>query len=274
MISNRYQILKEIGSGGIGKVLKAVDLLRQETVAIKVLVSPEPELIARFKAEFTLLKKLHHSNIINVFDFGFDVRQEPYFVMEYVESTKWQEFFQPLNFHKFYSLLLQILSTLDFLHSKEIIHGDIKPSNILVATSPDGELTVKFTDFGFAQHEKPEESSWWKGTLPYLAPEIIRGERHTPQADLYSVGVLIYDILFGKPPFEEEDPMALAKSHLEREVVIPEEPPIHTGLKNLIFKLLEKDPIDRFFSANEVLAEVQKISGLDLERKNLFLRKA
>jgi Nif-specific regulatory protein len=274
MISKRYRITEEIGAGGIGKVLKAVDLLRQETVAMKVLLSLEPEFISRFKAEFTLLKKLHHPNIIKVFDFGFSDRQELYFTMEYVESIRWQEFLQPLDFPKFYSLLLQILSALDFLHSKKIIHGDIKPSNILVATSPDGGLTLKFTDFGFAQHEKPEESSWWKGTLPYLAPEIIRGEKQTPQADLHSVGVLIYEILFGKPPFEEEDPMALAKSHLEKEVVIPQEPPIPTELRNLILKLLEKDPIDRFFSANEVLAEVQKISGLDLEREKPFFTKS
>ena len=238
MISKRYRIIEEIGSGGIGKVLKAVDLLRQETVAIKVLLSLEPEFISRFKAEFTLLKKLHHPNIIKVFDFGFNDRQELYFTMEYVESIKWQEFLQPLNFPKFYSLLLQILSTLDFLHSKKITHCDIKPSNILITTSPDGRLIIKFTDFGFAQHEKPEESSWWKGTLPYLAPEVIRGEQHTPQADLYSVGILIHEILFGSTPFGEDDPMELAKSHLEKEVVIPQEPPIPIGLKNLILILV------------------------------------
>lgn len=274
MIGKRYQIIDEIGSGGIGKVFKAIDLLSHEVVALKTLLSHEPEFIEGFKAEFILLKKLHHPNIIRVFDFGFSDTQEPYFVMEYVAADRWQEFLQPLNFPKFYSLLVQVLSTLDFLHSKKIIHGDIKPSNILIATSPDGELTVKFTDFGFAEYEKSEESTWWKGTLPYLAPEVIRGERHTPQADLYSVGVLIYEILFGRPLFDEEDPIALAKSHLEKEVVIPEEAPIPTRLKNLILKLLEKDPVDRFLSANEVLVEVQKISGCHLKGPEALLVKS
>jgi Nif-specific regulatory protein len=274
MISKRYRIIEEIGSGGIGKVLKAVDLLRQETVAIKVLLSLEPEFISRFKAEFTLLKKLHHPNIIKVFDFGFSEKQEPYFVMEYVEASQWENFREPLDLSKLYTLLSQILSTLDFLHSKKIIHGDIKPSNILITTSPDGRLIIKFTDFGFAEYEKPEESSWWKGTLPYLAPEVIRGEQHTPQADLYSVGILIHEILFGSPPFGEDDPMELAKSHLQKEVVIPQEPPIPIGLKNLILKLLEKDPIDRFFSANEVSSEVQKISGLTFKRHQALLVKS
>ncbi|MCJ7578870.1 MAG: sigma 54-interacting transcriptional regulator [candidate division Zixibacteria bacterium] len=274
MIGKRYQIIDEIGSGGIGKVFKAIDLLRHEVVALKTLLSHEPEFIEGFKAEFILLKKLRHPNIVKVFDFGLNDRHEPYFVMEYVEVNKWEEFLQPPDYSKLYVFLLQILSTLDFLHSKKIIHSDIKPSNILIATSLDGELTVKFTDFGFAQHEKPEESSWWKGTLPYLAPEIIRGEKPTPQTDLYSLGVLIYESLFGKPLFDEEDPMDLAKSHLEKEVVIPEEPPVPLELRNLILKLLEKDPIDRFLSAKEVLGEVQKVSGIVLDKSDLLLAKS
>ena len=274
MISKRYQIIKEIGSGGIGKVFRATDLLREEIVAVKVLLRHEPEYTERFKAEFILLKKLRHPNIIKVFDFGFSDRQAPYFVMEYVEANKWREFLGPLNHSKLYMLLLQILSTLDFLHLRKTMHGDIKPSNILITSSPDGQIGVKFTDFGFAQYEKSEESSRWKGTLPYLAPEIIRGEKYGLQADLYSLGILIYESLFGKPPFDEEDPMDLAKSHLEKDVVIPEEPPIPIGLRNLILKLLEKDPPDRFFSAKDVLGEVQKISGLTLERPEALLAKS
>jgi Nif-specific regulatory protein len=273
MISNRYQILKEIGSGGIGKVFKATDLSKQKTVAIKVLLDKESEDFERFKNEFLLLKKLHHPNIVKVYDFGFSDRDKPYFAMEYVEARDWRTFFQPMDYSKSWQIMLQVCTTLDFLHSKQIVHGDIKPSNILITSSPDGQLKVKFTDFGFAQYEKAEDPSGWKGTLPYLAPEIIRGEKLTPQTDLYSGGVFIYEILFGRLPFEDEEPMALAKSHLEKQVVIPQEPPIPTELRNLILKLLEKDPIDRFFSANEVLVEVQKMSGLDLEReKPLFTK--
>ena len=274
MINNRYQILKEIGSGGIGKVFKAIDLFGRNTVAIKVLLSQESEHVERFKNEFLLLRKLHHPNIVKVYDFGFSDTGEPYFTMEHIQGSDWKAFLQPLDYSKFQCVILQVCTTLDFLHSKRIVHGDIKPSNILITSSPDGQLTVKFTDFGFAEYEKGEESSRWKGTLPYLAPEIIRGEKYSPQADLYSVGILVYESLFGKPPFDEEDPMNLAKSHLEKDVVIPEEPPIPIGLRNLIFKLLEKDPLDRFFSAKDVLGEVQKISGLTLERPQALLAKS
>ena len=277
MINNRYQILQEIGSGGIGKVFKAVDSFDGNTVAIKILSNQEPEHVERFKKEFLLLRKLHHPHIVKVYDFGFSDRGEPYFTMEHIEGKDWKEFLQPLDYSKFWFVILQICTTLDFLHSKRIIHGDLKPSNILITNSPDGQLTLKFTDFGFAEYEKAKESIWWKGTLCYLAPEIIRGEQYNHQADLYSMGVLIYETLFGKRPFDEEQLTELAKSHLEKDVVIPEEPPLPTGLKNLILTLLEKDPIDRLFSAKEVSSEIEKISGLEADvlkarlGKNLIL---
>ncbi len=274
MINSRYQILQEIGSGGIGKVLKATDVLKESTVAIKVLLSQESEHLERFKNEFLLLRKLNHPNIVKVYDFGFTEAGEAYFTMEYIQGNDWKLFFQPLDYSKFWQVMLQVFTTLDFLHSKRIIHGDLKPSNILINTSPDGQATVKFTDFGFAEYEKTEEAFQWKGTLSYLAPEIIRGEKKGPQADLYSVGILIYESVFGKPPFDQEDLMALAKSHLEEDVVIPEEPSIPILLKNLILRLLEKDPIDRFFSAQEVLEEVQKISGLTLQTPEAFLARS
>ena len=261
MINNRYQILKEIGSGGIGKVFKAIDLLTQNSVAIKVLLSQESEHVERFKKEFLLLRKLRHPNIVKVYDFGYSDTGEPYFTMEHIEGEDWTKFLQPLDYSKFWSLLIQVCTTLDFLHSKRIIHGDLKPSNILITASLEGQLTAKFTDFGFAEYENPKESAWWKGTLCYLAPEIIRGEKHSRQADLYSLGVLIYETLFGKRPFDEEQLTDLAKSHLEKDVFIPEEAPVPADLKNLVLRLLEKDPIDRYFSAKEVLSEVEKISG-------------
>ncbi|MCK4404522.1 MAG: sigma 54-interacting transcriptional regulator, partial [candidate division Zixibacteria bacterium] len=128
-----------------------------------------------------------------------------------------------------------------------------------------GRLTLKFTDFGFAEYEEVKDFTWWKGTLSYLAPEIIRGEKYSHQADLYSLGVLIYETLFGKRPFDEEQITDLAKSHLEKDVVIPEEPSLPAGLKNLILTLLEKDPIDRYFSAKDVLSEIERISGLRID---------
>jgi Nif-specific regulatory protein len=273
MISDRYQNLREIGSGGIGKVFGGVDRLTGKTVAIKVLLSRESELVDRFKREFLLLKKLHHPNIVEVHDFGIGENGDPYFSMEYIQGRDWFSFHQPLDYHKFWPLLVQVCATLDFLHSKRIIHGDLKPSNILVTESPAGQLIPKFTDFGFAEYGETKDSAWWKGTLSYLAPEVIRGERYSHQADLYSLGVMIYETLFGKRPFEGDQLSDLAKSHLEQEVIIPQEPSIHPDLKGLILGLLEKDPIDRFFSAREILKEMEGMAGFKAdEYQNLLAR--
>lgn len=274
MIDKRYKIIEEIGSGNIGKILKVVDLFSRDTVALKVLLRYEPEYVKRFKDEFLLLKKLHHPNIVQVFDFGLGDERELYFTLEYIPTVKWEEYLQPLNFEKLYLLLLELLSTLDFLHSKKIIHGDIKPSNILILPEVKDQVRIKFTDFGFAECEEMANPSWWKGTLPYLAPEIIRGEKPTMQSDLYSIGVLIYENLFGKTPFDDENPMDLAKSHLEKDVIIPKAPPLPIGLKNLILKLLEKDPLDRFFSAGEVEEQVQKLSGIRPDKSGYILTKS
>ncbi len=255
-------------------MLKAVDRLEGTTVALKVLSILEPEHIQRFKNEFLLLRRLDHPNIVRVYDFGFGSAGEPYFSMEYVEGQEWNAFLRPLDYSRFWPVILRICSTLDFLHCKRIIHGDLKPSNILITTSSQGEVIPKFTDFGFAELGRPEESAWWKGTVCYLAPEIIRGEKYGHQSDLYSLGVLIYESVFGRRPFEEEELMELAKSHLEKEVVIPNDPSVPRGLKDLILKLLEKDPMDRYFSADDVARQLEKISGLSLPDKDSSLARS
>ena len=262
MISDRYEVQAEIGSGGIGKVLKVADRLQGTIVAMKLLMSQEPELVKRFKEEFLLLKGFDHPSIMRVHDFGHSDDQKPFFTMEYVEGEEWQSLIQGSDLSDFLSAIFEVCATLDFLHCKGIIHGDVKPSNILVIRSPEGRPGIKFTDFGLAESDKPKESTWWRGTLGYLAPEIIRGEKYSHQADLYSLGVLVYEILFGKRPFEEENLSELARSHLEREVALPDQPLLPARLKNLILKLLEKDPIDRHFSARKVLGEIEKIPGV------------
>jgi Nif-specific regulatory protein len=262
MISSRYEIQAEIGSGGIGKVLKVADRFQGTTVAMKVLLSQEPELIRRFKEEFLLLKGFDHPNIVKVHDFGCSDTGEPSFTMEYVEAEDWRALIQGSDYSDFLNAILEVCSTLDFLHCKGIIHADVKPSNILVTRPPEGQPGIRFTDFGLAESEDPKESAWWRGTLGYLAPEIIRGEKYGHQADLYSLGVMVYEILFGKRPFEEEGLAELARSHLKKEVVLPDQPSLPVRLKNLILRLLEKDPLDRYFSAREVLGELERIPGI------------
>jgi Nif-specific regulatory protein len=274
MINDRYQNLREIGSGGIGKVLCGVDRLTGKTVAIKVLLNRESELVDRFKKEFSLLKKIHHPNIVQVYDFGIGENGEPYFSMEYVRGKDWMDFHKPLDYDKFLSMLVQVCGTLDFLHCRRIIHGDLKPSNILVTESSTGRPVPKFTDFGFAEYGQTKDSAWWRGSLSYLAPEVIRGERYSHQADLYSLGVMIYETLFGRRPFEGDKLSDLAKSHLEQEVTIPQEPSFHTDLRGLILGLLEKDPIDRFFSAREVLKGLHGLADFQNDENKRLLAKS
>jgi Nif-specific regulatory protein len=269
MIGGRYRILQEIGSGGIGRVFKAVDQWKDRTVALKTLSLTGPDHTERFKKEFLLLRGLHHPHIVPVYDLGWDSEGQPHFSMEFIEGQEWGALLQSLDYSRLWPVILDICSTLDFLHCKGIIHGDIKPSNILVSSGPHGRLIPIFTDFGFAEPGKPEDSTWWKGTPSYLAPEIIRGERYTHQADLYSLGVLMYESIFGKPPFQEQELGQLARSHLEKEVIIPSEPAIPGGVEDLILNLLEKDPMDRCYSASEVRASLEEISGMrspDYER--------
>ncbi len=262
MIGGRYRILQEIGSGGIGRVFKAVDQWGDRTVALKTLSLTGPDHTERFKKEFLLLRGLHHPHIVPVYDFGWADEGQPCFSMEFIEGQEWGTLLQSLDYSRLWPVIIDICGTLDFLHCKGIIHGDIKPSNILVSSDPQGQLIPTFTDFGFAEPGKPEDSTWWKGTPSYLAPEIIRGERYTHQADLYSLGVLLYESIFGKPPFQEQELGRLARSHLEKEVTIPAEPAIPQGLEDLILKLLEKDPMDRCYSASEVRARLEEISGM------------
>jgi len=165
MISGRYEVQTEVGSGGIGKVLKAADRFLGTTVAMKVLLTQEPELVRRFKEEFLLLKGVDHPNIVKVHDFGYSDREEPFFTMEYVEGEDWRALIQGSDYSNFLKIILEVCATLDFLHCKGIIHADVKPSNILVTRSPQGRPGIRFTDFGLAESDRPEESAWWRGTL-------------------------------------------------------------------------------------------------------------
>jgi Nif-specific regulatory protein len=271
---SRYEIVQLIGKGTICNVFKARDVIEQRIVALKVLCSEEQEEVERFKKEFLLLSQIKHPNIVEVFDFGFTDEGNPFFSMEFLGGNDFREYFRELDYQKIYQILVGILKTLEFLHSKGIIHGDIKPSNVLVSPDKEHNPAVKFTDFGFAEYGKVLEQPYWKGTIPYLAPEIIRGEEYNHQVDLYSLGVMLYEVLNGKIPFEEFDLMSIAKGHLEKEPEFPKDLKISEPLKHQIQKLLKKDPLDRYYSAGELREEIEQVSGIKGEEVDSNLIKS
>lgn len=263
-----YRIIEEIGLGGIGRVYKAVDL-DERIVALKVLLSQEPKDIERFKKEFLCLSNISHPNIVSVYDFGYASKTEPYFSMEFIQGKDSRTCFQKLDYQKLYSIILQICQTLEFLHARGIIHGDIKPSNILIIE--DDYPKVKFTDFGFVEYGKAIDFNQWKGTIPYIAPEIIRGEEYNHQADLYSLGVTLYEAITGDLPFKERDLMNLAKAHLDIEPESPEKIKIPDKLKEVILKLLKKDPIDRYYSVREVVEDLKEFRDISSKEDEFLL---
>ena len=269
----RYKILEKIGSGGIATVYKAMSY-DEKLVALKILSSQDPEDIRRFKREFLLLNSIKHSNIIQVYDFGYTSKTEPYFSMELIRGADLKTYFRELSLQRFYIALIQICQTLEFIHYKNIIHGDLKPSNVLISSDQKGKLKVKFTDFGFAQFGKSIDSAQWKGSLPYLAPEIIRGEEYNHQVDLYSLGVMMYEVITGELPFKDKDLMDLAKAHLDQEPEFPEDIEIPKVLNEIIQKLLHKDPLDRYYSAQEVINDLRKVTEISTKENEILLCKS
>jgi len=259
-----YQLIEKIGSGGIASVYTAL-APAQKTVALKVLLSQEPEDIQRFKNEFLLLKRINHPNIVQVYDFGHTKENNSYFTMEWINGSDFKSYFQNMDHQRLYYILFQVCQTLEFLDIKEIIHADIKPSNILISSDEQNNPSVKFTDFGFAEYGKGVDPPYWKGTIPYLAPEIIKGEQYNHQVDLYALGVMLYEVLTGRLPFAETDAMSMAKGHLEKDVEFPIDPEIPQALKLIVMKLLKKDPLDRYYSAREVMEDIKLASATELK---------
>lgn len=208
-IGNRYLIMNKLGEGGMGAVYRAVDGLTGQTVALKRVAIPTSHsqlndgtsgMRLALAQEFRMLATLRHPHVISVLDYGFDEDRQPFFTMDYLEGA--QNLLdagrqQPLEGRV--ELVMQMLQAVAYLHRRGIIHRDLKPANVLVANGQ-----VKVLDFGLSVlHEQVESSEdEIAGTLAYLAPEVIRGERPTESADLYAVGVMIYELLTGHHPFD------------------------------------------------------------------------
>jgi tetratricopeptide (TPR) repeat protein/predicted Ser/Thr protein kinase len=261
-LNDRYRIEAEIGHGGMGTVYRGHDDTLERDVAIKLLTKMGlgTESRARLLQEAQAIAKLNHPNIVTVYDAG-ETEELPFIVMEFVEGQTLHEK-EPESLEEILAIMSQVCAALEHAHASGIIHRDLKPENVTI--SPDG--TAKLMDFGLARSiaSRYTTEGTIVGTVFYLAPELATGHGIDHRADLYSLGVMLYELTTGELPFIDNDPVAVISQHLHAPVVPTraKNSEIPPALDNLILRLLSKDPDDRPTSA----AEVRKL----LERPDIL----
>jgi len=252
-----YQILEQIGLGGMATVYKAYQPGMNRLVALKVLpehYARDPRFVKRFEREAQVVAKLEHRNIIPIYDYG-SHNNITYLAMRYLQAGTVKDILAhgalPLN--DVAKLLSDIASALDYAHSQGIIHRDVKPSNVLV----DKQGNAYLTDFGIAkvlEGTADFTGSSVLGTPTYMAPEQTLGKPATAQSDIYSLGVMLYEMVVGKPPYEADTPMAIALMHVHEPLPLPRKikEDIPEAVELIILKALAKNPKDRFQTANDL----------------------
>jgi predicted ATPase/predicted Ser/Thr protein kinase len=262
-IKNRYQINCEIGQGGMGTVYKGYDTALKRDVAIKMITETKLGTLGRSRLlhEARAIAQLSHPNIITVYDVG-EYEKSPFIVMEYVEGVNLYDQ-PPTNIESIVVVAQQVSSALAHAHEHGIIHRDLKPENVILTA--DG--SAKLMDFGLARSISSRLTSEGTilGTVFYLAPEQAQGKPIDPRSDLYSLGVMLYELTTGELPFTAEDPLAVVSQHIHAPVVPPrtKNDQIPPSLEVLILALMAKDPADRPVSALQVVEQLSAPEMLD-----------
>ncbi|GAW91420.1 Stk1 family PASTA domain-containing Ser/Thr kinase [Calderihabitans maritimus] len=264
LLKSRYEILEQLGGGGMAVVYKGRDTLLNRMVTIKVLReqhASDEDFVRRFQREAQAVASLSHPNIVSIFDVGEEDGLH-YLVMEYVEGRTLKEIIRekaPLDVRNAINIVTQICDALDHAHENGIVHRDIKPHNILV--TPAGR--VKVTDFGIAKAPTTATVTYTGtivGSVHYISPEQARGEATGAKSDLYSLGVVMYEMLTGKLPFSGESPISVALKHIQSEPTPPRElnPDLPPSVEAVILKALAKRPEERYESAGELAADLRE----------------
>jgi len=263
-LSGRYELGNRLGSGGMSNVYKATDTILERTVAVKILaehLSDDERFVARFRREALAVAKLIHPNIVQVYDTGIDAGRH-YIVMEYVEGRSGAQILQrqgPVDPEVAGEIGIQACAGLDYAHRRGIIHRDVKPGNLMVVGGPvgGGEMTVKLTDFGIAraiEQTRITQVGSVVGTAAYLAPEQVRGEEATPATDVYALGVVLYQFLTGRLPYEGSSLAELAVRQQNETPLSPStyDAQVPETLSGAVLRALEGDPHRRYASADEL----------------------
>ena len=261
-LSGRYELLKLIGSGGMANVFEAKDLLEDKIVAIKVLKEEyltNDEFVRRFRNESKVIAVLDHPNIVKVYDVNF-TGAEQYIVMEYIDGITLKQYITHqghLRWKDSVHFVTQILRVLSHAHERGVIHRDIKSQNIMLLR--DG--TIKVMDFGIARFAREDIRTMDDkaiGSVHYISPEQACGEESDEKSDIYSVGVLLYEMLTGRVPFDGETPEQVAMKHIhQKPIPISKlQPDVPTGLCEIVEKAMQKDKNLRYRSAAEMLAAI------------------
>jgi len=259
VLSKRYKLEEKIGVGGTAVVYKAKDTVLNRNVAVKVLkseLSDDDDFVAKFKREATSVASISDINIVNIYDVGTDEKIN-YIVMEYIDGKTLKEIIKQektIDTKRLITIAIQITKALDCAHRNSIIHRDIKPHNIMV--TKDG--IVKVTDFGIAKASNSvtiTSTNKVVGSAHYLSPEQAQGKQVDCRTDIYSFGIVLYEMATGKVPHDADSPVSVALKHIQEPVVPPKElnEDIPASLNRLILKCLEKDPNNRYQNARQIL---------------------
>ncbi len=276
VVGGRYKITKLLGEGGMGNVYLAEHTILQKKIAIKVLhmdLSEKKDILERFKREAIAASNIGQENIVDVTDFGYTTEGNAFFVMEYIEGESLAEYMRNkgpvLPLHITVSVASQIAFALFRAHKKGIIHRDLKPENILLTEKENTSPFVKIVDFGISKIQDSENKDGKKltkagaifGTPEYMSPEQAGGKKVSPSSDIYSLGVLMYEMIAGKLPFADDNYMKVLHKH---QYEIPEMPSVvnssvPSSMDRIIMNCLEKHPEKRFSSMFRLLGALQTV---------------
>ncbi|HWJ03342.1 MAG TPA: Stk1 family PASTA domain-containing Ser/Thr kinase, partial [Verrucomicrobiae bacterium] len=266
LLGGRYEILFQLGGGGMALIYKARDTLLNRPVTVKVLrpeYTGDEEFVARFRKEAQAVAKLSHPNIVSVYDVGQE-NETHYIVMEYIEGRNLKQVIKELGtipVKHAIDITRQICEGLQDAHENGIVHRDIKPHNILVMDNG----RIKVADFGIAQIMSSitiTSSETIVGSVHYFSPEQAKGGSTSIKSDIYSVGVVLYEMVTGKVPYEGETPIAVALKHIQERPIPPGRlnPQLPPEVERIILKAMEKDIAMRYNSAGEMARELSRIS--------------
>jgi serine/threonine-protein kinase len=263
-LESRYQILKELGRGGMGLVFQAYDKQLKEQVAIKILsplLSSDPDALERLKREVSSARRITHPNVIRIHDIS-ELNGLHFISMEYFEGITLKDYIKKtgsLSLMQAFNLASQICDALEAAHRQGVIHRDLKSQNIIIGPTNH----VKIIDFGLARSENVEgltATGLIMGTPEYMAPEQVAGKTVDERADIYSLGIILYEMLTGRVPFTGDSAIAVGFKQLKEDPCKPSEinPQIPSEVESVILRAIQKNPLSRFLSVGELKSSLEK----------------